>query len=96
MARVRGPKAGLEAVGQIRDREALQNYYLYYAVLAEFDFELKKYDEAAENYRHALTLTELTAERTFLQERLEQCQKNPGRAILGHLTLNERSFSVLA
>jgi RNA polymerase sigma-70 factor (ECF subfamily) len=74
VARARGPEAGLEAVAQIEKRQALQDYYLYYAVLAEFYFEAKEYGHAEENYRHALSRTNLTAERNFLQDRLVRCQ----------------------
>jgi len=74
VARVRGAGAGLKAVAEIENRKALQNYYLFYAVMAEFCLESMKYDEAEDNYRHALALTSLPAEQNFLQERLLRCE----------------------
>jgi RNA polymerase sigma factor (sigma-70 family) len=76
VARVRGPAAGLKAVAEIKNREALQNYYLFYAVLAEFCLKSKRYGEAEDNYRHALTLTSLPAEQSFLREGLARCETN--------------------
>ena len=76
LARLRGPEAGLKAIAEIENREALQNYYLLYAVMAEFCLESKKIGEAEENYRVALALTSLPAERSFLQKRLICCETN--------------------
>ena len=53
-----------------------RRHYRYYAVRAEFCTELERYDEAAENYRRALSLTELDSERRFLQGRLKRGGRN--------------------
>jgi predicted RNA polymerase sigma factor len=74
VSRTRGPEAGLRAVAEVKNREALEDYYLFYAVVAEFCLEAKRYGEAEKNYRRALTLTGLTAEQSFLRERLVRCE----------------------
>ena len=46
LGRLRGPEAGLTALQQIPDQKTLRNYYLFYAVFAEFSLELKRTSEA--------------------------------------------------
>lgn len=70
LAKVRGSAAGLKALDEIKNPEALRRYYLFYAVRAEFCAELGRHEEASENYRQALSLTEIPAEREFLMRQL--------------------------
>src|ERR1700731_1844397 len=72
LAKVRGPAAGLEALGEIENHKALRSYYLFYAIRAEFLGVLDRREEAEQDYRRALSLTELAAERNFLLHRLER------------------------
>ena len=74
VSKVRGPEAGLKAVAGIRDRDALESYYLLHAVIAQFHYELRDYDGARRHFERALELTGVTAERKFLSSRLEECQ----------------------
>ncbi|MCI0745240.1 MAG: sigma-70 family RNA polymerase sigma factor [Verrucomicrobia subdivision 3 bacterium] len=73
LANVQGPRAGLEALAAMPNRHALDSYYLYYAVLAEFENELQEFDAAAGHLRNALKLTELRSEQLLLRRRLESC-----------------------
>ena len=73
LAQVHGPKAGIEAVGKIRDHQALESYYLLYAVLAEFEYQLSDFQAAAAHLRRALDFAELPSERDFLSGRLKEC-----------------------
>lgn len=73
LAKVCGPLAGVHAIQAIQNRQALESYYLLYAVLAEFEFELKHFGEAANHLRKAIHLTSLQSERAFLSRRLEAC-----------------------
>jgi RNA polymerase sigma factor (sigma-70 family) len=75
VARVHGPNAGLKAVAAIKNREALQNYYLLYAVQAELSLQANELGQAEESYRRALPLTNLGAEKSFLRKRLDRCKK---------------------
>jgi RNA polymerase sigma factor (sigma-70 family) len=75
LARVHGPRAGIEAVENIRHAPMLESYHLLYAVLAEFESQLNNYDVAAGHLRKALELTEQKAERQFLSQRLEDLEK---------------------
>jgi RNA polymerase sigma-70 factor (ECF subfamily) len=70
VARVCGASTGLEAVDLLRNEKVLGRYYLYYAVRAELLAEMGREDEAQQNYREAMALTSLPAERNFLAERL--------------------------
>jgi RNA polymerase sigma-70 factor (ECF subfamily) len=47
VAQVHGPRAGLDAIEAIRNQQALESYHLLYAVLAEFEWQLNEFDEAA-------------------------------------------------
>jgi RNA polymerase sigma factor (sigma-70 family) len=72
LAKVHGPAAGLAAIESLKEEKAFRRYYLYYAVRGEFCAALERREEAGENYRRALDLTEVEAERRFLQGRLER------------------------
>jgi RNA polymerase sigma factor (sigma-70 family) len=74
VAHVHGPAVGLQAVAGIKNRKSLSSYYLLYAVLAEFEFQLKDFESAADHLRRALELTELKSEHSFLSRRLQECE----------------------
>ena len=76
MAQVHGPRAGIEAVENIRQHQMLESYYLLYAVLAEFETQLKDYQAAARHLRKALDFTELRSERSLLSKRLRECEES--------------------
>ena len=76
VANVHGPKAGIEAVGAIQNGSQLNSYYLLYAVLGEFEKQLNNFQAAADHFRKALQLTELTSEQLFLSKRLRDSEKN--------------------
>jgi len=75
LANTEGPKAGKEAVAAIVDRSQLDSYYLTYAILGEFEAQLKNYSQAASYLQRALELmTGSTSEKAFLKSRLNQRQ----------------------
>jgi RNA polymerase sigma-70 factor (ECF subfamily) len=71
VAQVHGPEEGVRAVEELRGRKSLEGYHLLYAVLGEFYFELRRYEDAAQNFRRALQLTTVQAEQLFLSKKLE-------------------------
>jgi RNA polymerase sigma factor (sigma-70 family) len=73
VAKVRGPATGLEAVAAIPSAGKLKDYYLYYAVLGEFESRLEHHEAAAGHFRKALELAELKSERAFLEGKLKAC-----------------------
>jgi RNA polymerase sigma-70 factor (ECF subfamily) len=73
VANVHGPKAGVEAVGAIRNSQKLNSYYLLYAVLGEFEAQLNHQQAAAEHFRKSFELAETKSERAFLLKRLQSC-----------------------
>ncbi len=75
VAEVRGPAEGIKSVAAIPDQKSLGAYYLFYAVLAEFEIQLKDFPAAAEHLRRALQLTEIKSERALLEARLRDCEK---------------------
>jgi RNA polymerase sigma factor (sigma-70 family) len=75
VANVHGPRAGIEAVEAIENGEQLSSYYLFYAVLGEFEKQLNHFQAAIDNFRKALELTELTSEQSFLSERLRDLEE---------------------
>jgi RNA polymerase sigma factor (sigma-70 family) len=74
LSQVHGPAAGIKAVESIRDRKALDSYYLQYAVLAEFESEIGNFGAAAQHFRKALKLAEMKSERALLTKRLQECE----------------------
>jgi RNA polymerase sigma factor (sigma-70 family) len=73
LANVEGTKAAREYIIAIKDRAALDAYYLYYAVLGEFELQLQNFDTAAKHFRRAIELTDLKSEQSFLTKRLHLC-----------------------
>lgn len=74
LAEVNGPQAGIEAVRAIPDRQSLAGYYLYHAVLGEFESQLNHLSAAAVHFRKALELAEIKSERAHLASRLKACE----------------------
>jgi RNA polymerase sigma-70 factor (ECF subfamily) len=70
---VHGPKAGLDAVRAIRDRQKLDSYYLLYAVIGELELRLNNREVAAREFRKAFELSETKSERAFLLKRMQEC-----------------------
>jgi len=75
IANIRGSQAGLDAVAAIADADKLESYYLFYAVLGEFEEQLNHREAAAEHFQKALALADLKSEKTFLSKRLEAIGK---------------------
>jgi RNA polymerase sigma-70 factor (ECF subfamily) len=74
VANVHGPKAGLDAIAAIKDRDKLDSYYLLYAVLGEFETRMNDPLAAAGYFRKSLRLTEMKSEQAFLSKRLQACE----------------------
>ena len=73
VANLHGPQAGLKAVHDIRDRDKLASYYLFYSVVAELEMRLNDREAAAIQFRKAFELAQTKSERAFLLKRLQQC-----------------------
>jgi RNA polymerase sigma-70 factor (ECF subfamily) len=75
VAEIHGPAEGIQALSAILKSGTLENYYLLYAVLGEFEFQLEHFEKAAAHLKKAVELTELKSEKNFLTHRLAQCVK---------------------
>jgi RNA polymerase sigma-70 factor (ECF subfamily) len=78
LAQAQGPKAGLDAVAAISNREKLESYYLLFAVQGEFAALLNDSQAAAGHFRKSLQLAELKSEQNFLRKRLHACEERVG------------------
>jgi RNA polymerase sigma-70 factor (ECF subfamily) len=76
LAKVQGPRAGIEAIEGIRRPQSLESYYLLYAVLAEFESQVSDYQAAIGHLRKALQLTAQRSEQTFLTEKLRDFEQH--------------------
>lgn len=74
-AKVYGPARGLEEVKRIQNRDALESYYLLYAVLAELQSDLKEFAAARKNWERALQLADTRSEKNFLATRIRECEQ---------------------
>ncbi len=74
VAAIHGPRAGIEAVGEIPDAQSLESYHLFYAVLAEFEAGLKNFEAASGHLRKAIELASVKSEQSFLTRRLNDCE----------------------
>lgn len=71
LANARGARAGLEAVAGIAGIERLDTHHLLHAVRGELHSRLGRHREAAEDFRRALELALVSAERDYLTRRWE-------------------------
>jgi RNA polymerase sigma factor (sigma-70 family) len=72
VAHVHGPRAGLDAVAQIPQRDRLESHYLLHAVIGELHWRLKDHRTAAESFRRALHLAHVGPEQLYLTRLLER------------------------
>jgi RNA polymerase sigma factor (sigma-70 family) len=73
IANIRGPKAGLQAVRNVRSFSKLASYYLLYAVLGELEMRSGNLQAATEQFRKSFELAETKSERAFLLKQLQRC-----------------------
>jgi RNA polymerase sigma-70 factor (ECF subfamily) len=71
VANVHGPKAGIEAVQAMHNRQQLNSYYLLYVILGEFETHLDHRQAAVRYFRKALELATIKSERMFLAKKLQ-------------------------
>jgi RNA polymerase sigma factor (sigma-70 family) len=74
LANVHGPRAGIEAVQTIQNRQELNSYYLLYAVLGEFEADLNNKEAAGNYFRKSLELTTIKSEQIFMSKKLKQLE----------------------
>jgi RNA polymerase sigma-70 factor (ECF subfamily) len=74
LSMARGPEAGLQALGELRDDPALRHYYLLPAARADMLLRLGRRGEAAAAYRAALAAPCSEPERRFLLRKLAACE----------------------
>jgi RNA polymerase sigma factor (sigma-70 family) len=74
VANVEGPRAAIISIEAMPKRGDLESYYLLYAVLGEFEAQLKNFPAAATHLRRAMELTELKSEQSLLSKRLQECE----------------------
>lgn len=74
LAEARGPQAGIEAVNAIPNLKSLESYYLFHAVLGDFELQLNHLPIAAAHFQRALQLAEIKSEQAFLAKRLAACE----------------------
>lgn len=72
IANVHGPRAGIEAVEAIQNREQLNSYYLLYVVLGEFEAHLSHRQAAINYFRKSLELATIQSEQLFLSKKLQE------------------------
>jgi RNA polymerase sigma factor (sigma-70 family) len=75
IANVQGPQAGLDAISVIPHRDKLDEYYLLYAVLGEFESRLNDPLAAAGYFRKSMQLAETRSEQLFLAKRFRDCEE---------------------
>ncbi len=78
IAQVHGPAAGIKAVEAMQNQKSLDSYYLFYAVLAEFQSQMNNFAVASGHLRKAILLTDIKSERSLLSARLQNCQERLG------------------
>ena len=75
-----GAARGLEEIQAIADRDRLATYPFYFAALGEFEFLLKSYDLAQEQFRNALKVARNPMEKEFFQRRISAISRHGNKA----------------
>ena len=75
LSKVKGPSAALEELEKIKSDPFLESYYLFYATQAELYMELNQVPEAINNFKKAIHLAPLKAEKDLLQKKLNSCSE---------------------
>jgi RNA polymerase sigma factor (sigma-70 family) len=75
LAKLEGPRAALEVIDRMANRDALEPYHLLHAVAGQLWLEAGEKERAAGCLRRALELAVLPAERNLLEQRLLLCKK---------------------
>ena len=76
VANVHGAQAGMDAIKAIAKPEQLETYYLFHAVIGDFEERMDRRKEAAARFSKAMELTGVASERLFLEERQRACETN--------------------
>jgi RNA polymerase sigma-70 factor (ECF subfamily) len=69
-----GPDAGLAIVDELANDDRLRGYHLLPATRADLLRRLGRFDEAAAEYDHAVTLTDSATERRYLERRRDEAR----------------------
>jgi RNA polymerase sigma-70 factor (ECF subfamily) len=72
VANLHGPRAGLDAIEEIPQRDRLESHYLLHAVVGELRWRLNDHRVAAESFRRALHLAHVGPEQLYLTRMLER------------------------
>jgi RNA polymerase sigma-70 factor (ECF subfamily) len=80
LARVAGPRAGLDALDAMATQGRLGSYHLYHAIRAALAAELGDVGQALAHFRQAGDLAEHPVERAFLAQRVADVQLTKPRA----------------
>ena len=72
-----GADCGLEALRAIGDRDRLDNYPFYPAASGELELRRGNRDAARQHFQHASALARNSAERKFLEKRIQACDSTP-------------------
>lgn len=75
VAQLRGPKAGLDAIGSIPGVARLSTYPFYEAALGELELQGGRREAARGHFRVALGLARNDAEKRFLARRIADCEQ---------------------
>jgi RNA polymerase sigma-70 factor (ECF subfamily) len=76
LANLEGPRAGLDAIAEMPQRQRLESHYLFHAVAGELWLRLDDHRAAAESFRRALQLAEVGPEQMHLARMLERASSN--------------------
>lgn len=80
LAKVHGAEAGLGAIAEIQNKRSISRYYLFHAILAEFNMELGRNELAIDSFQKAIELTTVQSERVFLNSKLVRCEEEQIRS----------------
>jgi RNA polymerase sigma-70 factor (ECF subfamily) len=74
LANVAGPKAALEAITAMDQRDRLESHYLLHAVVGDLQLRINDYAAAATSFRRALELSQVGPEQAHLARLLERAE----------------------
>jgi RNA polymerase sigma-70 factor (ECF subfamily) len=72
LAYLQGPRAGLDALAKLPQRDRLERHYLLHAVEGELQWRLNQHAAAARSFRRALELSQVGPEQNYLSRMVER------------------------
>lgn len=75
LSKTEGPKAGIDAIKRIRNKESIESRTLYRVTLGNLYLQIHKYETAVSHFKKGLKSTNRSSESTYINSKIQICQQ---------------------